>query len=922
MKTVHYLSRLFIFLLLIGCTAIWGLQQQASVQSWFEHHIKTFIKKEWKASLDITGCKPNFFTLSLTLDDGHIKPLDKKKYSWDFKQATIHINLLRLLTKDPAFIELAFDTVSVKTDYEKDRIDFAEHIKSMLPQDDDGPVFLPRLILINNATIAVTHQDHTANMDLDGKISIRYDTKTTEPHLKKHWFGMISANSAQLKIDNNIVISALSGIVTFVNDQSIPGWIITPSLDFSSSKLEQEKIYSLNGEWSPEQKKLTIHDNDNALHLTTLMTPPYDWHVQGNLPLSLINKEMLTASSSIDLEIHADPSKKLYASGDIKISRYKPFGIDLRSIIVHLFPPGTKKVPLFKPTTDSQALHFAGIASWDFSSKKGSFVCTNMMPLTTLTKSPKNQPLHPSICTIKPGNLMINVHSTKKFNFYGAYRAEFTIPLTKNMQRYTGTFKKIGPRVITNGNNGSGSFSLKALLSPTPHLTEVTYQQEKSTLVYLKTDPSQPFILQGPISWSLIQSHLSDPLKHLLMGNRCTFNCALDQKNLKLLQAHIKLARGTFYIPEHYNLIQAFSATVWCDIASRRLAINDAHATLSKGKLSCKHAYATLTPDFQLNTLYIPMVAENCFFNWKRDFYSILSGDLVVTKTQEQKVPYVTGNVMIKKALLRENIVGTNENYQAWNDIHSTQFPLGIHVNVVTEKPIRAKTPSLQALASLNLAVHCTPEKSFGAQPYIVGTITLEDGSVNLLGNNLKIEQGKIQFLENKPNDPFIDVIAKNRINKYIVSLQTSGSLQNPTVFLESTPELTEEQIMGLLCTGSENTTIESNLSALLMKNISTLMFNGKKEKSSGVVDKLLKTLKYIHISPDFSDAVNGGPVKGSISVNVKDKMRASIKKDITSQNDDFSAQLEYMLSDNINVKVARDQRGEVGSEVEFRLKL
>jgi hypothetical protein len=920
-KTVQYLSRLFIFLLLIGCAGIWALQQQASVHAWFEHHIKTFIKKEWKASLDISSCKPNFFTLSITLNDGHIRPLDQKKYSWDFKQTTIHINPIRLLTRDPACIELAFDTVSIKTNYEKDRIDFAEHIKSMLPKDEDGPIVIPRLILISQVTIAVTHPEHTASMDLDGKISIRYDTKTTEPHLKKHWFGTVLANSADIKLDNNLVASAISGMVTFAHDQSIPGWVITPSLDFSCSSLEKEKIYSLNGEWSPDQKKLTINDNDNALHLTTLMTPPYDWHVQGQLPLSLINKEIKTGSSSVDLEIHADPSKELFASGDIKISHYKPFGLNLRSIVVHLFPPGTKKVPVFKATTDSQALHVAGTASWDFAGK-GSLRCINMMPLSTITKSPKNQ--HPSspLYIIKPGNLMLNIHIQKNFDLHGAYRAEFTIPLTKTTNRYTGTFKKTGAHITTKGKSGTGIFALKALLNPTPHLTELTYKKDTSTLVYLKTEPSQPFILQGPISWTLIQSYLSEPLKHLLTGNRCTFHCALDQKNMKLLQAHIKLARGTFYIPEHYNLIQAFSATIWCDIASRRLAINDAQATLSKGKLSCKHAYATLTPDFQLNTLYVPMTASNCFFNWKRDFYSILSGDLIMTKQAEQKIPYITGNLIIKKALLRENIVGGNEQYQGWNDIHSRQFPLGLDVNVVTEKPIRAKTSSLQALASLNLTVHCTPEKSFGAQPYIVGTITLEDGSVNLLGNNLKIEQGKIQFLENKPNDPFIDIIAKNRINKYIVSLQTSGSLQNPTVFLESTPDLTEEQIMGLLCTGSENTTLESNLSALLMKNISTLMFKGKKEKSSGVVDKLLKTLKYVQISPDFSDAINGGPVRGSIAVNVKDKMRASIKKDITSQNDDFSAQLEYMLSDNINVKVVRDQRGEVGSEVEFRLKL
>ena len=81
------------------------------------------------------------------------------------------------------------------------------------------------------------------------------------------------------------------------------------------------------------------------------------------------------------------------------------------------------------------------------------------------------------------------------------------------------------------------------------------------------------------------------------------------------------------------------------------------------------------------------------------------------------------------------------------------------------------------------------------------------------------------------------------------------------------------------------------------------------------------KTLKYIQITPDFSDKTKLGGLKGSISVNLNDQLRAKVQKSFNLQKD-FSAQLEYFLSDDINVKLVKDHHGELGSEIELRLKL
>ena len=48
--------------------------------------------------------------------------------------------------------------------------------------------------------------------------------------------------------------------------------------------------------------------------------------------------------------------------------------------------------------------------------------------------------------------------------------------------------------------------------------------------------------------------------------------------------------------------------------------------------------------------------------------------------------------------------------------------------------------------------------------------------------------------------------------------------------------------------------------------------------------------------------------------------MHAQIQKNFNLQ-EDFAFQLEYFLTDDINLKMVKDQSGDIGSEVEVRLK-
>ena len=146
--------------------------------------------------------------------------------------------------------------------------------------------------------------------------------------------------------------------------------------------------------------------------------------------------------------------------------------------------------------------------------------------------------------------------------------------------------------------------------------------------------------------------------------------------------------------------------------------------------------------------------------------------------------------------------------------------------------------------------------------------------------------------------------------------------MQNPTIFLESSPELTEEQIIALLFAGSENISLQSNLPAIVMQNLS-MLFTGNSKSfplSKSFFQKISRPLKYVQITPHFTDQKGRGGIKGTISIDLNKQLHAHIQKNFTMQ-DDLTFQLEYFLSDNFNLKATKDHRGDLGAELEYVIK-
>jgi len=236
-------------------------------------------------------------------------------------------------------------------------------------------------------------------------------------------------------------------------------------------------------------------------------------------------------------------------------------------------------------------------------------------------------------------------------------------------------------------------------------------------------------------------------------------------------------------------------------------------------------------------------------------------------------------------------------------------------LTIETKSPIRVDTAFLQTNAKVNLCI----QKDI-KDPKVSGTITLQSGNLIFPYKPLFISKGILTFSSEQSLDPTIELVARNKIKKYDVSLQVAGSLLNHHIMLDSTPPLSEEQIMTLLLVGSEENSLNSMIPALILQNLKNLIFaNNQSTFLEKYFAPLLRPFN-ISLVPSFADQAGRGGLRGMLEISIADRWRAMIQKNF-SLTEDTRFELEFLLSDDITLRGIRDERRDIGGEVEMRWK-
>ena len=354
------------------------------------------------------------------------------------------------------------------------------------------------------------------------------------------------------------------------------------------------------------------------------------------------------------------------------------------------------------------------------------------------------------------------------------------------------------------------------------------------------------------------------------------------------------------------------------DVQEKKLTFADVVCGLHRGSIVSSRSVIGFNDAYAINFVHIPVLFDSCFVSWQKDLFTIVSGHLVYKR--KDKSSELKGTLIADKSQLKGNLFSPELQRSLLYSPVSSQTQasdVALDLHVMSRSPLHVKTAFLNAQAHVDIAI-----KGNIGSPHIAGIIDVPSGELKFPYKPLVISHGKIFLVPEAPDDPLIELTAKNKIKKYSVGMHISGSLQDPHIYFDSSPVLSEQQVISLLLAGSEESSFNLLMPTLVMQNIQTIIFGPAQtdSKLTTYFNNLFKPLAAVRIVPRFTDESGRGGLRGAIEVSVNDRLTGLIQKNF-SLPEDTVFEVDYAISDDVSVRGIKDEHGDLGGELEMRWK-
>lgn len=483
-------------------------------------------------------------------------------------------------------------------------------------------------------------------------------------------------------------------------------------------------------------------------------------------------------------------------------------------------------------------------------------------------------------------------------------------------QRIIGQITQDEDQFKITGGNAHLSMVAHLRYLPTWYVAYASYAENDKIITEIFGTPEQTY--HGTIGYPFIRSLLVRAGLLDLPGQG-TFSLSAYKKDSSLV-ATLAMRNGSIRLPYTYNMLQDISLTSEFDFSEKTLFVQDVAVRLHQGELQTSRAVIGFNDDWRVSFAYVPILIRHCFISWQKDFFGLVSGSLLA-QYQEGSMPEISGHILLDRAQVRSNVLGSGFKKDvvglALLPLRFYQADTALNIAIKTRTPVQVKTSFLDTAARIDLFARGTL-----LQPEVGGQIELVSGKFLFPYQPLYITSGKVYLLPSQLSDPAIEVTAKNTIKRYGITMNVSGSATSPSISFSSSPSLGEEQIIGLLFGGSEDGSLFLVMPSTIMNNIEGLLV-GPAESTSGVqkyLKNLFKPFKNVRIVPSFSDQTGRGGLRGSLAIEVNDRWRGVIQKNF-SLPEDLRIEIDYALSDDTRIRAIKDERDDLGVEVETRWK-
>jgi translocation and assembly module TamB len=198
------------------------------------------------------------------------------------------------------------------------------------------------------------------------------------------------------------------------------------------------------------------------------------------------------------------------------------------------------------------------------------------------------------------------------------------------------------------------------------------------------------------------------------------------------------------------------------------------------------------------------------------------------------------------------------------------------------------------------------------AQPSILGSIRITDGSATFAGTKYELERGTIYFSNPVRIDPAIDLDVSTRVENYDITIGIHGDMTNLKPTYRSSPPLTEADIFNLLALG--RTQEESQLNTQQQQQAgqdpttSALLGGALNATVSNRVSKLFGAGS-IKIDPAFVGTLGNSTARITVQEPLSKELTLTYATNVNQSAQQFLS-LQYQINENTSIVVTRDESG------------
>lgn len=854
----------------------------------------------------------SLYPLGLTLKNVTVDPCKGTAWQWTAQAYSTHISWWQLVCYGTLDMKVALDTVAMHSDVADGEVAIAKHVDKMF----NGPSMAINTCVDAVACSGITCVLHDKTTTLRSTLAFDLAAKRIDGMMRSS----IHVHDGSCTFQGQCLVADLSGTL-YADTQSAKSnndMVVhcNCSLELPLLPASARTCY-FSGSWEKEHGTFVFKNNDRSLVADPIVMSMTTLQAAASLQLeqivhALIPKGFIRPlSGDCALDVHVDMSgntPRMHAQAALENVRYG--GMNIGSCVTcsatntHGSWQGDVTI---LPDTEHQL-----VTSWTIDHTDAG---------DTLSIASLNTARLPIADTwlVEADKCMTSVTRTVSGTVHASYSCAARNAQTQELATTTGNFIYDDAAWALHGVFNDRAYEIKGTTAPRVRLTSCSYTNNHgSPVVMIRAHEDDASTYDGFVQIPFAQNVVRQFTGYDVQGDG-TFVARVSLAD-NTCHAHFSLDHGTIRLPQTYNFIDSFSVDADIDFAKRLFTLRNGVCTLHKGALTCTRGRLMFDPLDGIVFAHIPVLFDSCLLNVEQDLFAIVSGSVLLEK-RPASMALLRGDLIIERCQLKGNLFSQTSHKQLVQlpalPFQATQHDVRCDIHIQTKSPIRVHTAFLRANAQMNLAI-----KNTISAPDVTGSISLIDGALLFPYKPLHIERGQITFVSKQLFDPLIELVAKNRVKKHSISLQVTGSLLNHHILLGATPTLTEEQIIALLLIGSQEDSLNIVMPALIMQNMKFLLFGDEQSphKLDRIFKKLFKPLAYVNVIPSFSDQSGRGGLRGAIEIDVNERWHALIQKNF-SLSEDTRFEVEYLVSDDISIRGVRDERRDVGAEVEMRWK-